>query len=153
MFNSTPLATLIIASLAAAWIIQYALSFWQMQRFYKRIAALRKEKKGRSSIGMAGSAWKRRIYAVLVFDRENRILAVEQLSGWTIFAGLKPVKGLDGTRIEDLFEKEDEIAPAFNQKLYAAIQNAAQHVIDAQQRKLAEQTQVEETALAGSEGT
>ena len=151
MIPTTPLATLIIISLVAAWIIQYALSFWQMRRFYKRIAALRKEKNGISSIGMAGSAWRRRTYAVLIVDKENQIQAVEQLSGWTIFAGLRPVNGLEGTKIEDLFEKEDEIALGYKKKLYLAIQNAAQHIMDAQQRKLSEENPVEETAAAGSD--
>ncbi len=93
---------------------------------------------------MAGSAWKRRIYAVIIFDQANHILAVEKLSGWTIFANLKPVDGLVGVALEDLFLKEAELSVPYNKKLFAAIQDAAKHVLDMQQRKKLEQSQIEE---------
>jgi len=141
-FDSTTI--FILGGLALAWLIQYYFSFRQMRRFYSRISSLRKEKKGISSIGMAGSAWKRRIYAVIIFDPANHILAVEKLSGWTIFANLKPVDGLVGVALEDLFLKEAELSVPYNKKLFAAIQDAAKHVLEMQQRKKLEQSQIEE---------
>ena len=60
-------------------------------------------------IGMAGTAWKRRQYVALVVDKENIIQRAEQLSGWTIFASLKPVQGLDGRPITDLMDDTIEL--------------------------------------------
>lgn len=119
-----PTATLIIIGLALAWGIQYALAFWQMKRFYRRVAELRRD--GQVSIGMAGSSWRRRQYAVLVVDANHRIVHVSQLSGWTIFATLKPVPGLDGRPMSDLFE-DGAVLPVGN-KLLLALRNAADYV-------------------------
>src|SRR5438270_6830303 len=101
--NMDQTATTIIVGLAIAWALQYGLAFWQMQRFYKRVAELRR--RGQVSIGVAGSAWRRRQYAVLVVDASHHIVRVAQLSGWTIFATLKPVAGLDGRPMSVLTEE------------------------------------------------
>ena len=135
-----PTATLIIIGLAVAWGIQYALAFWQMKRFYRRIAELRRD--GQVSIGMAGSSWRRRQYAVLVIDPGQRIVHVAQLSGWTIFATLKPVVGLDGRPMSDLFD-EGAALPVGN-KLLLALRNAASYI------KVATATQAARAQAAGN---
>lgn len=119
-------ATTIIIALAIAWAIQYALSFWQMRRFYRRIAELRRY--GKVSIGMAGSAWRGRQYAVLVVDANQRIVQVEQLSGWTIWATLKPVRGLDGRPLSDLSDDGQKLP--VSPKLLLALRNAASYIKD-----------------------
>lgn len=117
-------ATLIIIGLALAWGIQYVLAFFQMKRYYKRIAELRK--KGKVSTGVAGSSWRRRQYAVLVVDANYRIVHVEELSGWTVFAALKPVKGLDGRPLSDLEDETLELP--VSGKLLLALRNAASYL-------------------------
>ena len=119
-------ATTLIVGLAIAWAIQYALSFWQMRRFYRRIAQLRRN--GSVSIGMAGSAWRGRQYAVLVVDANRRIVQVEQLSGWTIWATLKPVRGLEGRPLSDLSDDDQELP--VSPKLLLALRNAAGYIKD-----------------------
>jgi DNA-binding transcriptional regulator of glucitol operon len=133
--NSTGSA--IIIMLAFAWLIQFGLSFFQMRRFYRRVAALHKF--GSVWIGMEGTAWKRRQYAVLVVDKENIIRRAEQLSGWTILAALKPVTGLDGRPISDLMD--DTIELPINKKLLLAFRNAVKHIEEHAARKAAKENE------------
>jgi glucitol operon activator protein len=92
--------TTVILLLVAAWLLQLGLSYWQMRRFYRRLAVIRRD--GLTAIGMEGSAYKRRVYGVLCVDAAGRIRHAEQLSGWTIFAGLKRVPALEGRSLNEL---------------------------------------------------
>ena len=123
----------IFVALAVAWFVQLYLSYYQMRRFYKRVSELRRTHQATTSIGMEGSAWKGRQYAVVVADASKKILAVEQLSGWTIFAKLQPVQGFTGISFDELFD-DTQTFPV-KQKLLLAIRNAAQHIIKAEQGK------------------
>lgn len=141
-------SAILIIGLAVAWLLQLGLSYWQMRRFYRRIADLRRE--GRVSIGLEGSAWRRRQYAVLVVDKEtHRIITAEQLSGWTVLASLQPVPGLAGLHLDDLFRDDVETPVAKNKKLWLALRNAAQHIKDAEARAKAKAAD-EQSALASS---
>lgn len=139
-------ATTLIVGLAVAWFVQYVLSFWQMRRFYGRIAELRKL--GTVSIGMEGSAWKRRQYAVLVVDREKRIVRAEQLSGWTVLAALRPIRGLEGRGLAELNDDSVELPISGQRKLLLACRNAAKHIYEAEERARAGHLE-ESTAPAG----
>ncbi len=130
--NST--GTAIALLLAFMWALQYGMSFWQMRRYYKRLAELRRE--GVVWVGLAGSAWRRRQYAVLVVSPELRIVRVEQLSGWTVLASLKPVPGLAGRPVTDLLD--DGLQLPVSKKLLLALRNAVKHM----------QTFAEEEAIA-----
>lgn len=134
-------SALLIIGLAVAWLLQLGLSYWQMRRFYQRLAVLRRE--GRVSIGLAGSAWRRKQYGVLVVDAQERIVRAEQLSGWTIFATLQPVPGLEGLSLEDLDDDERMSAIVPNRKLLLALRNAAQFIRDAAERARARQAEAE----------
>jgi glucitol operon activator protein len=112
-------STIIIAFLIA-WIIQFGMTYFQMRRYYKRIRELRRE--GPTATGMSGSMYKRRVYGVLVFDKNEKILHAEQFSGWTVFAGLKPVKELEGLSINDIMDESVELP--IPKKYRSAFQNA-----------------------------
>lgn len=112
-------STIIIAFLLA-WVIQFGMTYFQMQRYYKRIRELRRE--GPTATGMSGSMYKRRVYGVLVFDKGEKILHAEQFSGWTVFAGLKPVKELEGLSIKDIMDENAELP--IPKKVRNAFQNA-----------------------------
>ncbi len=129
--NST--TALLILGLGIAWCLQLFLSLWQMRNFYGRVTALRKQYGGITSIGLEGSSWKRRQYAVLVIDENKRILAAEQLSGWTIFASLKPVEGLTGRTLAELCDDNVTLPISNNKKLLLAFRNAAKHYETAQE--------------------
>lgn len=142
MFSTT---TVIVLMLAVMWALQYALSFWQMRRYYKRLAELRRE--GTVWVGMSGSAWRRRQYVALVVNQEQRIVRVEQLSGWTVMAALKPVAGLDGRPVSDLTDETLKL-PVSN-KLLLALRDAVKHM-QAYAKKKAAEAQAEESTLAAS---
>lgn len=131
-------ATTIILSLAAAWLIQYFMSYWQLRRFYRRIGQLRREG-NLVSVGVSGSAWRLRQYAVLAVDPSTlRVVCAEQLSGWTVFATLKPIRGLEGWLVQDLIDDKAALPPSIGRKLADAVRNAAQHVLDARAKSSAE---------------
>lgn len=130
-------ATLIIGGLVVMWLLQLGLSYWQMRRFYRRVAELRR--RGTVSIGMHGSMWRGRQYAVLVADEQERIVHAEQLSGWTVLANLKPVAGVAGRTLEELFD--DEAQWPVKPKLRLALRNAAQHIRTAKERAAAKKAE------------
>ena len=124
-------ATFIILALAIGWMIQYGFAYFQLRRFYRRISVLRKD--GIVSIGLAGSAWRGRQYAVLVVDKEHRIQHAEQLSGWTILAELKPIEGLTGRPLSDLLDDSVELPVTPKQLL--ALRNAVGYIEAMEERK------------------
>ena len=73
-----------------------------------------------------------------VVDASHRIVRVAQLSGWTIFATLKPVAGLDGRPMSVLFDEAADL-PVSN-KLRLALRNAATFVKDAAKKESSEST-------------
>lgn len=114
----------IVLMLVVMWTSQYALSFWQMRRYYRRVAELRRE--GLVWVGMAGSAWRRRQYVALVVSPDERIVRVEQLSGWTVLATLKPLPGLEGRPVSDLLD--DSLNLPVTAKQRAALRDAVKHM-------------------------
>ena len=115
-------AWVFVIGLALMWILQLGLTSWQMRRYYGRIAALRRE--GVVWVGLSGSAWRRRVYAVVVVNPEQRVVRVEQLSGWTVLAKLKEVPGLAGRSVDEL--ADDNVSLPVNNKLRAALKNAVE---------------------------
>jgi DNA-binding transcriptional regulator of glucitol operon len=79
---------------AAVWVIQFGLAYWQLQRFHRRIAELRHY--GRTSVGMSGSRWRGRTYGVLTVDGQGMIRKAEVFAGMTVFSQLRPVAALVG---------------------------------------------------------
>jgi DNA-binding transcriptional regulator of glucitol operon len=121
-------ATMIIFGLAGAWLLQLFLSYFQLRRFYARVSSLRKTG-NLVSIGVAGSAWKRRQYAILVVDPQTDVIRqTEQLSGWTVLASLKPLHGLEGMTLQDLLDEEKPLPKHINRKLALALRDAAKHI-------------------------
>lgn len=121
-------ATVIVLSLAVAWLMQYLMSYWQLRQFYRRIAQLRREG-NLVSVGVSGSAWRLRHYAILAIDpTTRRVVHAEQLSGWTVFATLKPIRELEGWSVRDLLDEDLPLPPQIGKKLAAALRNAAQHI-------------------------
>ncbi len=109
-------------AIALVWILQLALSLLQTRRFHKRVFQLRKEG-NQTSVGMSGSTWKQKVYGVLVINQDRTILRAEKLSGFTVFANLRPVPELGGKPMSVL--DRDEPLPGINEKVWKAFQNAA----------------------------
>jgi hypothetical protein len=116
---SSPYSAIIII-LAAAWVIVW--------------------------IGKEGSAWKGRQYAVLVVNKEKVITWVEQFSGWTVLAALRPVSGLEGRPISDLLD--DSIELPVSKKMRLALCNAVKFIQETEERAAAkEKAELEAQAL------
>lgn len=127
------IAPYIIILLAVAWAIQYGLAFWQLRRFYKRIHQLRRY--GSVWIGKYGSAWKGREFAVLVVNKARIITRVEKFTGWTVFANLTPVDGLEGRPISDIMD--DTVELPVSKKFLLALRNATQFILDMDEKAAA----------------
>ena len=135
---STSMA-IFLALLVLAWFLQGALSFRQARRFYGRIQRLRAH--GRTAVGMSGSLYRGRAYGVLAVDDEDRIVHAEQLSGFTIFAQLRPVDQLVGRTLSDLLSGPVE---GLSAKVYGAFKMAAE--------TLAEESELADEANGEAEG-
>lgn len=107
-----------------AWVIQFGMTFFQLRRYNKRVAELKKM--GPTAVGMSGSMYKRRAYGVLVFDDQEKIVRAEQFSGWTVFASLKPVKELEGLTLQDI--KDESVELPISKKIRSAFINAVDQV-------------------------
>ena len=120
----------LILGLAMAWFLQLFLSTRQLRHFYARFNELRKA--GRCAIGMEGSIYRRRVYAVLVVDDNNKVTYAEQLSGWTVFAKLRPVQSLVGYPLDEVADGQIEGVPS---KIGRAFQKAAADILAADEKE------------------
>lgn len=118
--------TWLILGLAAAWFLQLCLSTRQLRRFYTRFNELRKA--GRCAIGMDGSVYRRRVYVVLVADDDDKVIHAEQLSGWTVFAHLRPTEPIIGRSLSEIVNGQIE---SVSPKIERAFQQAAADILTA----------------------
>lgn len=119
--------TILIILLAAAWLAQLGLSLWQTRRFYRRVSALRRH--GIVSIGLSGSNWRGKTYAILAIDEDDVIRRAEQLSGFTVFAVPKRVPSLEGHPLSSLLESDRRVF-GLTKKAYEACSNAAEEYLN-----------------------
>jgi DNA-binding transcriptional regulator of glucitol operon len=89
----------VLVALVGAWAVQIVLSNHQMRRFHRRTQTLRRLGTHMAT-GVTGTIYRRKVYGVLVVDRDRRVVAAEQLSGWTVAARLKPVPELVGLDLD-----------------------------------------------------
>jgi DNA-binding transcriptional regulator of glucitol operon len=122
----------IFALVIAAWVLQLVLSTFQYRRYYSRLKELRKEG-ARTAVGMVGSNWKTKAFGVLVVDDDDVIVRAEKLSGWTVFANLKPVEGVTGLPIQAL-DAEEPVA-GVRKRIWRALQAAKTYLEEEETRK------------------
>ena len=107
-----------LAFLGAAWILQLVLSFEQMRRFRARLAELRQL--GHTAVGVGGSTYRGRAYAVVVVDGEDRVVRAEIMSGFSVFARLKEVPEVRGCKLSALSVSPPELGEKKVKALKAA---------------------------------
>lgn len=73
-----------IALLIVVWVLQSTFVFFQAKAFAQRITQLRHE--GRLAVGLGRSRIRIRMFAIVVVDRQDRVVRVETLGGWSVFA-------------------------------------------------------------------
>jgi DNA-binding transcriptional regulator of glucitol operon len=123
MFGSSAIVLFILLGLM--WLLQLYLTYRQTQRFYGRVRKLRKL--GMLAVGVAGGMYRGRVYAVMVVNPETRIIThAEKMSGWTVFAGLKQIKGGTGHLLDDFLDGKVHIA--VGQKALEALKNAGNDI-------------------------
>jgi glucitol operon activator protein len=133
---------------ALVWVLQLVFSLFQTRRFHGRVAVLRKGSYA-TGIGYSGSTWKTKVYGVLVVNDELSIIAAEKLSGFTVFAALKPVPALVGLQLDRL--SSDQPVTGVSKKAWNAFQNAAGYIM-AHHEADADDDAAEEHPVDGKEG-
>lgn len=124
-----PFAKLLLA-LVIAWLLQGVLSFWQTTRFYNKVQQFRRF--GRTAVGVSGSIYKTKAYGVLVADMQGRIVHAAKLTGFTVFAQLKPVQLLVGRTLDEVLAGSiDGLSP----KLQDAFRMAAEAILTESEQK------------------
>jgi DNA-binding transcriptional regulator of glucitol operon len=117
----------VLVALVGAWMVQIVLSSNQMRRYHRRSQKLRRLGTYMST-GVAGTMYRRKVYGLLVVDADHKVVAAEQLSGWTVIARLKPVPQLVGLDI-GVVGKGDPPA-GVTKKQWAAFDHSAGFVRD-----------------------
>src|SRR5690606_2160279 len=91
--DTTTVTVLIV--LVGAWLLQIFMSNMQMRRFHRRSQEMRRTGTD-MAVGLAGTNYRRKTYAVLVTDLHQRVTAAGYLSGFTVFADMKELPQLEG---------------------------------------------------------
>lgn len=115
--------------LAIMWVLQFIMTYVQMQKYTKRLKVIRQA--GLTAVGMGGTKYRGRAYGVLTIDNDNRVIHAERMSGWSNFAGLRAVPELIGMKIEEIADEEAELPVP--KKLRVAFRNAANDLIKARE--------------------
>ncbi len=96
----TTTVTLLIV-LVGAWLLQIFMSNMQMRRFHRRSQEMRRTGTD-MAVGLAGTNYRRKTYAVLVTDLHQRVTAAGYLSGFTVFADMKELPQLEGMHLDQV---------------------------------------------------
>jgi DNA-binding transcriptional regulator of glucitol operon len=121
--------------LVIMWMLQFAFTYIQMQKFYKRLKIIRQD--GLTAVGMEGGRYKGRAYGVLTVGKDNKVIHAEKMSGWTNFAGLKSVPELVGLTLDEILDEERDLP--ITGKLQNAFRNAARDIVDAEKDKIGDE--------------
>lgn len=120
MMDATTIALLLV--LVGAWLLQIFMSSWQMRRFHRRSQEMRRTGTN-MAVGLTGTTYRRKTYAVLVTDLYQQVTAAGWLSGFTVFADMKELPQLEGMHLDEIGRSEppDGISP----KTWNALDHAA----------------------------
>ncbi len=125
--------TVFLVGLVVMWLFQFGLAYFQMRRFYRRMTELKRT--GLTAVGVSGNQYKGRAYAVLTIDENDRVLHAERFAGWTVFANLKPVPGMNGLLLDEILAGNASLP--VSKKLQAAFTNAAKDLKVAREKQAA----------------
>lgn len=95
-----PDLAVLIGVIVLLWIVQIVLSYRQAMSLTRRIADMRR--RGTVSVGLGHGRLRNRVYAVVAVDREDSVIGVEVLRGWTTLSKPKPIPELSGLPYERL---------------------------------------------------
>jgi DNA-binding transcriptional regulator of glucitol operon len=115
----------VVLLLAAAWMLQILLSTQQIRKFNATSQKLRRLGEY-MAVGMAGTTYRKKVYATLVTDEEGRVVAALKLGGWTVFARGKPIDQVIGLSLEEVGRGEPP--QGVTAKTWAALDHAADFI-------------------------
>jgi DNA-binding transcriptional regulator of glucitol operon len=90
----------LIGVIVLLWIVQIVLSYRQAIGLTRRIADMRRQ--GTVSVGLGHGRLRSRVYAVVAVDRNDSVIGVEVLRGWSSLSKPKPILELSGLPYERL---------------------------------------------------
>jgi DNA-binding transcriptional regulator of glucitol operon len=134
----------VVVALAAAWFGQILLSSHQMRRFHRVSQQWRREGSA-MAIGLAGTTYRSKTYAVVVVDDDRRVVRAGRLSGFTVAAGMKPVPEVVGMHLDRIGRGEPPAG--VSPKTWAALDHAASFI----RRKLEKEAAEMESRDAGGD--
>ncbi len=119
------LSVTVVLLLAGAWLLQIYLSSQQMRRFHARTQEW-KRLGSAMAIGLAGTTYRRKVYAVVVTDEDWNVVKAGRLTGFTVVANLKPIDEIIGMSLDQVGQGEppEGISP----KTWAALDHAASFI-------------------------
>ncbi len=123
---------ILILVLAGGWLLQLWLSLAQSKRFHRLVMRLRKEG-DRTSVGVSGSKWAFRVYAVLVVTKNRTVARAQRFTGLTVFARAKPEPSVHGLPLDRFLD--DRPTEGIPPRLWKAFQHAAQFIREADERE------------------
>ena len=112
----------IVMLLAGAWLLQIWLSSQQMRAFNRRSQQLRRMGT-HMAIGLAGTTYRRKVYTTLVTDADHRVVAAEELGGFTVFASAKSVPQAVGMSLDEVGRGDPPAG--VSKKTWASLDHAA----------------------------
>lgn len=108
--------------IAAVWIIQSYLSFWQARAFSRRFIQMRR--RGRVAMGKYHGGFSAGSIVMFGLDGADRIREGERLAGVTVWARFKPFDLYNGVHIADV---DPEAAKSLGNPLVKAVSNAVEN--------------------------
>lgn len=134
----------VLILLVGAWLLQIVLSSFQMRRFHRKSQQWRREGSA-MAIGLSGTTYRRKTYAVIVSDHDGRVVKAGRLSGFTVAARLKPVDEVVGISVFDVGRGDP---PAnVDHKTWAAMDHAAEFI---RKKGLQENTEIDSSGGGGN---
>lgn len=123
---------MVIAGLfVAAYVLQFYLSYLQMRHITKQYLELAAKYKGDYLIGMnQKKKFGCNPVVILVTDKRNIIQEFYMLSGLLVTSRMKRVNLEEEVNIDSLVERKDCIKRKIGEKGYAALQNAAENILN-----------------------
>jgi len=113
---------ILLAAVAAGWVLQLVLAFRQSMAFNNAVRVLRAS--GTVSVGSAGRRYRGgRAFVAIAVDDHNIVRDALSLRGFTTFARARPVPALVGLKVNQL--RGDRDVPELSRLIRQAAREAA----------------------------
>jgi len=94
----------VIALIAAMWLLQSILGFFQLKSFNRTYAEMRKI--GRAAIGRNTTFFRAGTVVIFAIDKQNIVLEATKMQGVTVFSRMKQLRGFEGKNLLKLTNED-----------------------------------------------